>query len=295
MKRIIATTAMALMVSTAAFAENHAGMLKTYEVMNTSDIYASKFIGMRVYANETDWDSWDANSRVEAGAEQEWDDIGEVNDVILGRDGTIKAVVLGVGGFIGIGEKDVAVTMEQIKMVPEKDDEGDFFLVVKANKDMLTNAEAFEATAHAEEMKADATEDRSKAEGEVEEAKADVDDASARDDMGRPMMIAPQVEREGYREAELAELTAEVLQGARVYGAKDEDVGEISQLILSDDGKIDKVVIDVGGFLGIGEHPVGVTFEELKILRTDDGSDFRVYIDSNQEALEKQPAYKAKT
>ena len=88
-------------------------------------------------------------------------------------------------------------------------------------------------------------------------------------------------------------MTAEVLQGARVYGANDEDVGEISQLILDDSGKISKVVIDVGGFIGIGEHPVGVTFDELQVLRTEDGSDFRVYIDSSQEALEKQPAYKS--
>lgn len=276
MRRIIATTAMALMVSTAAFAESHSGMLKTYEVETKSDIYASNFIGMRVYANETEWDSWTAESRIETGAEKEWDDIGEVNDVILGRDGTVKAVVLGVGGFIGIGEKDVAVAMEQIKMVPEKDDEDDFFLVVKANKEMLTEAAPF---------KAEKT--------EVKEAKADVSNESMRaDDSGRPMLAQPKVERDGYREADPADLTAEVLQGARVYGSNDEDIGEISKLILNDQGKITKVVIDVGGFIGIGEHPVGVTFDELRVLRTEDGSDFRVYIDSNQQALESQPAYK---
>ena len=194
MKRIIATTAMALMMSTAAFAENHSSMLKTYEVESTSDIYASKFIGMRVYANEANWDSWDANSRIEAGAEKDWDDIGEVNDVILGRDGTVKAVVLGVGGFLGIGEKDVAVAMEQIKMVPEKDDEDDFFLVVKANKESLTTAEPFQAKPLADEMKSETKAEN--AEAEVKEAKADVNNEVMRtDDADRPMLRAPQVRR----------------------------------------------------------------------------------------------------
>jgi sporulation protein YlmC with PRC-barrel domain len=35
--------------------------------------------------------------------------IGDVNDVILDRNGQVMAVVVGVGGFLGIGEKDVAV------------------------------------------------------------------------------------------------------------------------------------------------------------------------------------------
>jgi sporulation protein YlmC with PRC-barrel domain len=35
--------------------------------------------------------------------------VGDVNDVILDRNGQVMAVVVGVGGFLGIGEKDVAV------------------------------------------------------------------------------------------------------------------------------------------------------------------------------------------
>lgn len=279
MKRIIATTAMALMLGTAAMADNHSAMIVTYKVEKSGDIYASDFIGMRVYANETEWDAWDENHSVKAGAEREWDDIGEVNDVILGRDGTVKAVILGIGGFVGIGEKDVAVPMNQLKLVNEQDDAGDFFLVIKANKDSLTKAEAFK------------TEERAETVAAIAEAKEE--HKMATEGVARPMLTRPAVERDGYRVAEPAELTADTLKGARVYGSTDEDIGEIDRLILNDQGKITKVVIDVGGFIGIGEHPVGVTFDELTILRTEDGSDVRVYIDSNQEALERQPAYKS--
>lgn len=44
--------------------------------------------------------------------------LGNVNDVILGRDGEISAVVIGVGGFLGIGEKDVAVEYESLEFRP---------------------------------------------------------------------------------------------------------------------------------------------------------------------------------
>ncbi len=63
-------------------------------------------------------------------------------------------------------------------------------------------------------------------------------------------------------------------------------------MLLTDAGEMDRAVIDVGGFLGMGERSVAVTFAELQIVQTEDGSDLRVYIDSSQEALEQQPEYK---
>lgn len=100
------------------------------------------------------------------------------------------------------------------------------------------------------------------------------------------------IEREGYMAAAAEDLNAEDLTGARVYGANDEDIGEIDELLLSEDGQtIDRVIVDVGGFLGMGEHEVAVTMEELHIMRSEEGMDFRVYMDATQEELEAQPEY----
>lgn len=101
------------------------------------DIYASKLIGMRIYATEQ---RFDPDFTVNRGDEVNWDDIGEVNDVLLGREGEVKAVILGVGGFLGIGEKDVAIEMSSLQFVRESDDPEDFFLVVNANKAQLEQA-----------------------------------------------------------------------------------------------------------------------------------------------------------
>jgi sporulation protein YlmC with PRC-barrel domain len=57
---------------------------------------------------------------------------------------------------------------------------------------------------------------------------------------------------------------ASKIKGLNVYNQQNEKVGDISDLMMSKDGKIDVVVISVGGFLGIGTHDVGVKFSELK-------------------------------
>lgn len=282
MKRILATTALAVVLSGSAFAASHTMKLDTYQVEQAGDIYASEFIGMRVYAAEKDFDSMNETSSIAAGDEKNWDDIGEVNDVILGRDGSVRAVILGVGGFIGIGEKDVAINMSAIKMVQEKDDADDFFLVVKANKQSLTDADAYEKVTEAEMMKENVEKDAEIAMKKTEDAMTGID---------RPMLIAPSVERDGYVNAKMEDLTADTLTGARVYGSDDEDVGEIDRLVLSDEGKIKHAIIDVGGFLGMGERPIAVTMDELKILRQDGGDDVRIFIEATQAELEKQPIY----
>ncbi len=62
-----------------------------------------------------------------------------------------------------------------------------------------------------------------------------------------------------------SELTPEVLEGATIYGPYDETIGSVSHLHGS------QVVIDVGGFLGIGAKPVAVDARELDFMRDEDG------------------------
>jgi sporulation protein YlmC with PRC-barrel domain len=61
---------------------------------------ASKLMGLDVY-NE-------ANEK-----------LGDINELIVDKDGKISAVVIGVGGFLGMGEHDIAVTIDKLKFVEE--------------------------------------------------------------------------------------------------------------------------------------------------------------------------------
>jgi sporulation protein YlmC with PRC-barrel domain len=56
------------------------------------------------------------------------------------------------------------------------------------------------------------------------------------------------------------------LIGATVYGTDNSSIGEVNDLVLASDGKINGVVIGVGGFLGVGEHLVALPFDKVKFV-----------------------------
>ncbi|QND60634.1 PRC-barrel domain containing protein [Mesorhizobium huakuii] len=62
-----------------------------------------------------------------------------------------------------------------------------------------------------------------------------------------------------------SELTPEILDGATIYGADNEKVGTVSHQHGS------QIVIDVGGFLGIGAKPVAVSANQLDFMRDEEG------------------------
>lgn len=69
--------------------------------------------------------------------------IGDVSDVLFDKDKKILAYIVGVGGFLGIGQKDVAIDPASFQAVPGKD-QNDFKLRLAMTKDELKAAPAFE-------------------------------------------------------------------------------------------------------------------------------------------------------
>jgi hypothetical protein len=81
--------------------------------------------------------------------------IGDADDLLFDKSGKIIAVIVGVGGFLGIGEKNVAVDMSALQVVPANagsstntastaNDPNDVKLKVSWTKDQLKQAPAFE-------------------------------------------------------------------------------------------------------------------------------------------------------
>ena len=66
-----------------------------------------------------------------------------------------------------------------------------------------------------------------------------------------------------------AELTPSNLEGATIYDAEDHKIGSVSHLHGS--GAATQVVVDVGGFLGMGAKPVAVPLQQLEFMRDDSG------------------------
>jgi sporulation protein YlmC with PRC-barrel domain len=69
--------------------------------------------------------------------------IGDVSDILFDKDKKILAYIVGVGGFLGIGAKDVAIDPASFQAVPGKD-ATDFQLRLAMTKDELKAAPAFE-------------------------------------------------------------------------------------------------------------------------------------------------------
>jgi PRC-barrel domain len=70
--------------------------------------------------------------------------VGDVNDLVIKPTGEIEAVVVGVGGFIGIGEKDVAIALNRFTIEPSPDF-ASTKLVLNATKEELEAAPAFKS------------------------------------------------------------------------------------------------------------------------------------------------------
>jgi sporulation protein YlmC with PRC-barrel domain len=89
--KLIAIAALGAAISTAAFAEDTA-----QNASAKGEWQASKLIHMNVYNNQNE-------------------KIGDIKELMLDKNGKVDIVAIGVGGFIGMGERDVAVKFDQLK------------------------------------------------------------------------------------------------------------------------------------------------------------------------------------
>ena len=66
--------------------------------------------------------------------------VGDVNDLLVDKDGRIGAAIVGVGGFLGAGEKNVAVPFNALKLTEKN---GKRYLVMDTTKEALNNASGY--------------------------------------------------------------------------------------------------------------------------------------------------------
>lgn len=70
--------------------------------------------------------------------------VGDVNDLVIKPTGEIEAIVVGVGGFVGIGEKNVAIALDRFTLEPTED-LASTKLILNATKEELQAAPAFKS------------------------------------------------------------------------------------------------------------------------------------------------------
>lgn len=348
-RNLLATTAIATLVATGAFAQDATtpapapadpapmteGSTTAAPEVSGEGHLATQIIGESVFNGTGD----DAQN------------IGDINDIVLGTDGKIEAVVVGVGGFLGIGEKDVAVDFAQLEWA-ERD--GDRWLVAPMTKEQLETQAAFDRSAYEPEQPVastdpaattppaggvapapdataeapaapapdataeapapaepaapapDATAEAPATTTPVPETTTQAPEPAPADQMAQnpapadPAAPAPDastdttttgaIDKSTLTELPATDVRAEEMIGTKVYGAGDVDVGEIGDVVLTPDGKIDAYVIDVGGFLGAGEKEVAVGSDNLAFMTDKDGNKY-LYTNFTKEQFDAAAAY----
>lgn len=243
------------------------------------DNLATEIIGKQVYSSSA------------ADAEH----IGDVNNLVIGEGGEIAAVIIGVGGFLGIGEKNVAVNYAELEWVTAED--GSERFVLPTTKEALETAPNFETTDEGTAPAADANAPATPAPAPADNA-APADqpaDAMAPADPAAAPATTPAAGPIDRATLTDAPLTAEELIGTNAYGPGDEHLGAIGDVILGADGTtVDAVIIDFGGFLGIGTKPVAVAVENLRFATNANGDKF-LFLNVTRDQLDKAVAYNKDT
>jgi uncharacterized membrane protein YhiD involved in acid resistance len=122
MKSLTAITAGAVLLSSAALAQQMSGgSTDLMTAVPASSLTVTDWYKQAVYGQ--------SNSK-----------IGDVSDVLVGPSGQVNAVIVGVGGFLGAGAKDVAVSFSAIKQTMK---DNKIYLTMDTTKDALKTAPGF--------------------------------------------------------------------------------------------------------------------------------------------------------
>ena len=247
MKRLIATTALSV-----ALACPLAGYAKDMP-SNSAAIHAEKLVH--------------ANIRNDRG-----DKLGEVEGVLLDRNGRTQGVIVDVGGFLGVGERRVVLswddlrvadsgnkvtaryTKDQLKTLPE----------YKYPKDRLRETAFYDPGWYATPMTPvypTNTADR------MPPKKADAD----------------------WRRVS-GDIRAKSLIDAKVRNRANEDIGTVDDAILDSNGRIKALIIDAGGFLGMGSHRIALDFKGLSLTQRND--DLRLITGLTKNEIRNMPEYR---
>ncbi|AVX03658.1 hypothetical protein MXMO3_01127 [Maritalea myrionectae] len=344
-KKLLATTALLTLMAPAGFADSHtlstdaeAGVETNVDVSTDDGVSVDGAATADGSATvDTKGDAPTMNNSVEVGAnallasnfldrevhisaEGGYESVGNIHDVVMNEEGNAEWIIVGVGGFLGMGEKEIALSIDDIKW-EERD--GERVIVTTMTQADLEAAPAFDRAAVEAEGEYSAERLSWTEEGQqwlkdarlkAQEAMDNVtDNMSAEGDTnmtdGQDMAVEGQ---DGDMQADSStqmaadtdwswdadtmetvatgELSAEDMMGTRVYGPNREDVGEISDVLFTQDGQITAYIVDVGGFLGLGEKPVALSASELKVY-TDANGSFRVRSEFTKETLEAGPTY----
>jgi sporulation protein YlmC with PRC-barrel domain len=191
--------------------------------------------------------------------------IGEITSIYLGKDGKADSVIVGVGGFLGMGEREVKLAWSDLKIT-----DGGTKVVVNMTKDQL-------------KAQAPYTYPDTKYRGTV------FSDTGVRAAVGGVDHPTAMTVSTGDFNAD-GQMSANAIIGASVKNASNDTVGTVEDAYLNKDGTIKKVIVSVGGFLGMDTKDVAVNWSDINFSH--DGKSLLLKTNWTKDSLKSMPDYK---
>jgi sporulation protein YlmC with PRC-barrel domain len=283
----------------------------------------------RGFMNSAPANSMHASNLIGADVKNSDDeDVGSVSDLILNHEGQVVAIIVGVGGFLGMGERDVAIGWDDVTRSRTSDDND---LRINSSRDELRSAPEFSQQSGQRQQGASQSAPRA-SQSATGAAQSSAGTAQSTTGASQSMPRAGQstagvsqstpgatqsdqstqraqqsgaqsatdrlnagtqsrMENRGFMNASPANgMHASNLIGADVKTSNGEDVGPISDLLIDHEGQVVAIIIGVGGFLGIGERDVAIGWDDVTRSGTADSQEVRV--DVTRESLRSAPEFK---
>ena len=274
---------------------------KTIYALDRGDIRApeaSEHDGLTVA--ERDRLRWTSSDRFLPERDR-WSSVGSIDDIVMTMDGEIRGVLLDVGGFLGFGARTVMVDVAELHFVAEEDAiEGidDVSIVVAMSREQLEAlpewdgdrlGAGFEVRSYRQHDGAMTSGMTTGAAGSGSMGSDAADATRTRSGAARDADAG--VFGDGHAMLEGDERTADRLMGADVYDATGENIGSVDDVVVDGDNRISDVVVDVGGFLGIGSHTVKLPISQARIGWSDADDDVRVQVQMTADQLEQLPEH----
>lgn len=198
--------------------------------------------------------------------------VGEIESVIVDPQGKVTSVVLDVSGWLE-SEKRISVPWKDLKA----DADGKIHTTLTKESAKAEAGYKYEQDANRGKVLNES--------GQLYATKGSAEPASTN--------VAADANTTNHPAAmnNDGSFNASKVVGVSVVNNADDDVGKIGEVLLDQSGKVAGVVVDVGGFLGIGTHPVKLAWNQIKLIEKD-GS-LRAVVEMDKDALKQMPEYKA--
>lgn len=228
------------------------------------------------------------------------EDVGSIDDLILDGSGKIVAVVVSVGGVLGMGQHNVAVSWDSIQRRVNDDRDG-YRYSVNATKEQMRNAPEYDKDSTGIRSTGDMSQSSAGIAGQSRPGVAGQSRQQSEQDRVSAERKSASDRREGMASSTQDSTYMSTMPdgavridnviGQTLYTRDDNDVGSIKDLIVDESGKIVAVIVSVGGILGMGQSSVAVSWDSVERSLNDDRDGYRFTVNATKDEIRNASKY----